>query len=262
MHVAAACLATALVVLMVGGQPLLGRRRYMRLVQRIRTDPMARRRHYGRGIASEWIYVGIVVIVGLLAGRRAASIGLTLHHLKPGAVTTGLEFIVLVAAGLVVTTVMIWRVGTGVLDRLRRQVSGFIELVPRTRNERLMFAGVAVTAGICEEILYRGFGVAYLKWLLPGVGRLPVIVVIGLAFGIAHLYQGPRNVILTGLVGGVFTWVTLATGTLAPAIVVHALVDLRIMALPTALVEPPAADQLAENESSRGVRPADGGAQT
>jgi membrane protease YdiL (CAAX protease family) len=204
-----------------------------------------------RGIASEWVYVGIVVIVGLLAGRRAASIGLTLHHLKPGAVTTALEFIVLVAGGLVATTVMIWHVGPRVLDRLRRQVSGFIELIPRTSRERLVFAGVAVTAGICEEILYRGFGIAYLKWLFPEASRFTVIVLIGLAFGIVHLYQGPRNVILTGIVGGLFTWVTLATGTLAPAIIVHALVDLRIVALPTALVEPTtSADQPAGSEPS------------
>jgi membrane protease YdiL (CAAX protease family) len=58
-------------------------------------------------------------------------------------------------------------------------------------------------------------------------------------FGFVHLYQGPRNVILTGVFGGLFAWLTLATGTLLPAIVIHVLVDLRIVFLPTALAEPP-----------------------
>jgi membrane protease YdiL (CAAX protease family) len=226
MHVAAACLGTLLVVVMVVVQPLVGRRRYRVLVRRVGTDPTARLRHYVRGIVGEWIYVGIVAVVGVLAGRHAASIGLTLHHLEPGALTTALGLVVLATAGLVVTIVIIWRAGPSVLGLIRRQVSGFVELLPRTRRERVVCAGLAVTAGICEEILYRGFGIAYLKWLFPGAGDTAIILTIGVAFGIVHLYQGPRNVVLTGIVGGLFAWLTLATGTLVPAIVIHALVDL------------------------------------
>ncbi len=192
-----------------------------------------------RGIVGEWAYVGIVAIIGVLAGRNAASIGLTLHDLEPGAVTIVVEYIVLVALGLVVTTVIILRADPRVLDLVRRQVRGFIELLPRTRQERLVFAGLAVTAGICEEILYRGFGIAYIEWLLPGVDSAAIILIIGVTFGFVHLYQGPRNVILTGVLGGLFAWLTLATGTLLPAIVIHVLVDLRIVFLPTALAEPP-----------------------
>jgi membrane protease YdiL (CAAX protease family) len=39
-------------------------------------------------------------------------------------------------------------------------------------------------------------------------------------------------VILTGILGAVFAAMTLAGGTLVPAIIVHALVDLRVLALP------------------------------
>jgi uncharacterized protein len=239
MHAAAACLASLLVVAMVAVQPLVGRHRYQRLVRRVGTEATARLRHYVHGIVGEWAYVGVVAAVGVLAGRDAASIGLTVHDPGPDGSTIAVEFIVLAAAGLVVTTVVIRQVGPRVLDRIRRQVLGFIELLPRTREERFVFAGLALTAGICEEILYRGFGIAYVRWLFPGVGHATIIVVSGLAFGIVHLYQGPRNVILTGIAGGLFAWVTLATGSLVPAIVVHALVDLRIVALPAALAASP-----------------------
>ena len=227
-----------LVVVLVCVQPFLGRRRYRRLAERARTDPNARVRHYTRGIVGEWVYVGVIAVIGALAGHGAASIGLTLHHLQPGAGGNAAGFTVVAAFGLLASTVIIRLGGRRTLDAVRRQVRGFVELLPRTNQERAVFAGLAVTAGICEEILYRGFGIAYVKWLLPGASRTTVIVVIGVAFGIVHLYQGPRNVLLTGIVGGLFAWITLLTATLLPAMAVHALVDLRVLALPSALFEP------------------------
>src|SRR5437870_772645 len=51
-------------------------------------------------------------------------------------------------------------------------------------------------------------------------------------FGLDHLCQGARGVILTGLVGAVLGSVVTSTGSLLPAMAVHALVDLRVLALP------------------------------
>jgi membrane protease YdiL (CAAX protease family) len=45
-------------------------------------------------------------------------------------------------------------------------------------------------------------------------------------------------VLFTGLIGAAFTWITLLTGTLLPAILIHVLVDLRVVALPSTLTEP------------------------
>ena len=64
--------------------------------------------------------------------------------------------------------------------------------------ERAIVAYCAVTAGVCEEILYRGFGITYVHWLWPSASHLQLIVVTSAAFGIAHSYQGLRGVVLTG----------------------------------------------------------------
>src|SRR5580704_18107389 len=143
MHTAAAVLATVLVVALGVVQPFVGRRRYGQLVERVRTAPGARRRHYLRGIVGEWLSVGVVAVIGALAGIDAASIGLTLGHLAPGAVTLAVEFVVLSVVGLVVSTAVVWWGGPGVLDLARRQVRGFVELLPRTSAERAVFAGLA-----------------------------------------------------------------------------------------------------------------------
>ena len=243
MEVVAAILATALAAWLVGLQPFAGRRRYQRLKERLRVDPGARLRHYRRGITGEWVMVGLVAVIGLLAGRDAASIGLRSPD-DPGYAW----FVVAeVAALLLVSTIVMRR--PGLLDALRRQARGFLALLPRTVEERWTFAALAATAGICEEVLFRGFGIAYVRWLWPDAGDLGVVVLTSMAFGFVHLYQGVRGVVLTGLVGAAFASLTLSTGSLYPAIAAHALVDLRILALPDLGVEVDGVDEPARPAS-------------
>jgi uncharacterized protein len=234
MAVVGAALATLLALAMVFVQPLAGRRRYHRLLAAIASDPGARLRHYERGITGEWIAVGVVGLIGALVGRGPASIGVTAARGLGGAGATGAE----VAAVLAISAV-IFRVESDALRRvLRRQAAGFLALLPRTRAERVAFAGLAVTAGICEEILFRGFGIAYIRWLWPGASHAALITLTSIGFGLAHRYQGPRGVLLTGIVGALFAAVTLSSGVLLPAMLMHALLDLRILALPDLDAEP------------------------
>jgi membrane protease YdiL (CAAX protease family) len=117
-------------------------------------------------------------------------------------------------------------------DAIRRQVRGFIALLPRTSTERWAFAGLALTAGVCEEILFRGFGLAYIRWLWPGATHDWLIALTSVPFGFAHIYQGARGVVLTGVVGALFASLVLSSGSLLPAMLLHALLDLRVLALP------------------------------
>jgi CAAX protease family protein len=225
-QVLAAGLATVLAVALVFVQPLAGRRRYAALMARVAADPGARLRHYRRGITGEWAVVGLIVVIGVLAGRTATSIGLRVPH-DPWFTT---QLVGEIALLLGITTLFMRH--PKFLDPLRRQARGFLALLPRTHEERLTFAALAVTAGICEEIVFRGFGFAYVRFLWPSVTDGWLIVITSVVFGLAHLYQGPRGVVLTGLAGAVFASMTLTTGSLLPAIAVHAMVDLRILGLP------------------------------
>ncbi len=223
----AAVLATALAVGLVVVQPWLGRRRYQRLVAAVGEHPEARLKHYRRGIIGEWAGVGVVLVIALLAQRGAASIGLRIGD-HPGSEVA----IVAEVAVLLAISALVFRFGgQGINEMLRRQARGFAALLPRGRRERRTFAALAITAGICEELLLRGFAIAYLHWLWPAVPRIWVIVITAAAFGLVHLYQGPRGVVLTGLVGAYLTWLVLTTGSLFPAMIIHALLDLRVLAL-------------------------------
>src|SRR5581483_9053603 len=217
-----AALATVLAALLVVVQPFAGRRRYRALLARLATDPGARLRHYRRGIRGEWLGVALVGVIGLLAGRTAASIGLR----APDDAALAWQLVAEVAVLLAASTVVMRR-------------PGFLDLLPRTTDERLVFAVLAITAGVCEEVLFRGFGFAYVRFVWPGASDTAVIVLTSVPFGFAHLYQGVRGVVLTGLVGAAFASMVLATGSLLVPIAAHAMVDLRILALPQLAEEAP-----------------------
>jgi len=244
MRTGAAILATVLAAALIFVQPWAGRRRYRRLIASQPEDSGARMRHYRRGMVGEWAATGVVVVIGLLAHRSATSIGLGhIAHVRSAAITVGEATVVLVLSALV------FRLGgDNIRSALRRQARGFLALLPRTARERAVFALLAITAGICEEFLYRGFGLAYLRWLWPGASHTWLIVLTAAAFGLAHLYQGARGVVLTAVVGGYLAWLVLSTGSLVPAMVIHALLDLRILALPN--LDPPATDDDAQKSPS------------
>ncbi len=226
MEVVGAALATALAVLLVVVQPFRGRQRYQRLLARVATDPRARVDHYRRGITAEWVGVAIVAVIGALTGRRAGSIGLRAVDSNSGVWSQVPAILVVLAVG----TVLFRR--PALRDALRRQARGFLALLPSTREEKLLFVPLAITAGVCEEILFRGFLLAYVAWLWPHATNTQLIVVTSVAFGVAHVYQGALGVVVTGVVGVLLASMVVDGGSLLPAIVVHALIDLRIVFLP------------------------------
>lgn len=113
----------------------------------------------------------------------------------------------------------------------RKLVPDFSALVPSTMQERLLWVPVAISAGVCEEIVFRG-------WLLSalhaqaGLGGVALIAVAAAIFGLAHVYQRTTGVILTGFAGAVFCVLYVATGSLLLPMVIHSAVDLRFALMP------------------------------
>ena len=115
------------------------------------------------------------------------------------------------------------------IERVRQQMSFADPFLPHTGAERYLFWFVAITAGICEEILYRGFLFSFLRaqFSLLGVwtGIIAAIAISSIAFGWAHIYQGYRHAPRTALVGLFLAVVVVLTKSLWPAILIHAAID-------------------------------------
>jgi membrane protease YdiL (CAAX protease family) len=109
------------------------------------------------------------------------------------------------------------------IDAVRRRSAHFELLMPRTPGELRMFYLLSVTAGLCEEFLYRGWLIWYLQAL--GLALIPAALVSSLIFGLGHLYQGLRGIALTSLVGGFLAAVYLVSGSLYAGMLLHGLMD-------------------------------------
>lgn len=115
-----------------------------------------------------------------------------------------------------------------VFQRQMRKLDFFL---PVTSAERAWFAVVSVSAGICEEVLYRGFlyhsFADFWQW-----GMVAGLVASAIVFGLGHGYQGLTGIFATGILGAVLALLYLSTGSLAVPMVFHAAIDLRILLLP------------------------------
>jgi membrane protease YdiL (CAAX protease family) len=97
-------------------------------------------------------------------------------------------------------------------------------LMPQnTREKWWAFLGLAPTAGLCEEFLYRGFVLAEATAWFHSAGW--GVVVSSVAFGFAHSYQGLNGMVRAGLLGALLAWPVVQMGSLYPSMTAHFLID-------------------------------------
>jgi uncharacterized protein len=231
---------------LVLGEPLVGHVLHRRFEGRLRADTGARRSFYRRLLVLEWGLALVALAAWLAApGVDAAAVGLVWPRTWPGPVAGAA--VVLVLAFVVLSTRAL---RSGVLAdaaQARRRpghsppaqgrhaeppVHATLALLPRTRAERRLFTLVGVTAGVCEEWLYRGFFLAVASALAGGLPEAALVAVGAAAFGLAHAYQGVAGVVTTGVLGGVLAGLYLDTGSLLLPVVLHVLIDLRFLLVP------------------------------
>ncbi len=96
-------------------------------------------------------------------------------------------------------------------------------LLPRSPLEILVWIGVSITAGVCEEMAFRG----YLQRQFHALsGRVvPAILGQGLVFGLFHAYQGWKNVIVISVLGVLYGALAAWRRNLRANIIVHAWSD-------------------------------------
>jgi membrane protease YdiL (CAAX protease family) len=245
-------LAAGLLVLayLLIGEPVWGRVAYARLRRDRAADPLALVRLYRLTVLVEWpLAAAVLAMVALDPGIDAAGLGLVWPSGDRTGTVAGM--VAAASAGAVIGAVVVRRAAA------KGQTVPGTEAVeaklPRTRRERWWALAVAVTAGVCEELLYRGFLIA----LFAALG-LPVwaAAVAALAvFAVGHVYQGARGVAGVTVLGALFTGAYLLSGSLLPGIWLHVLVDVRgLLFTPPPVGGPPVGgvDYPAGNEASGG----------
>lgn len=174
---------------------------------------------YVSTIAFQWAAVAVV-------GWRVWAHGYSLTEL--GLVSGGRKSILAASLiGAAILATLQWfnlrRLGR-LPDNLRSKFQTLAErLFPQSPMELPPFMALAITAGICEEFLYRGFALAALTH--SGLPLWTVVATSSALFGLAHIYQGRGGFVSTLLVGIVFGMARIAYHSLVPVVVWHVAVD-------------------------------------
>ena len=105
----------------------------------------------------------------------------------------------------------------GKMESMRRSL-GF--LTPGTKLELAVWFCVSTTAGICEEIIFRG----YLQRQFAGITKsmLAGVLISALVFGASHGYEGLARMVLITIYGLMFGLLAWWRKSLRPGMIAHA----------------------------------------
>jgi uncharacterized protein len=189
---------------------------------------------YAVTIAFQWLLVGLVAWRSLVRGLTIEELGLGSHG-----------WIQMVASGLLgaifiggLQWLNLRRIGKmeGEAPELLRKLAS--RLLPVNLREYLPYSALAITAGVCEEFVYRGFAIA--AFSKTGLPLWMVVIVSSVLFGLAHAYQGRGGIVSTGIFGVMLAIGRLGFGSLVPAMMWHAGLDLAAgIAAPKYLLKQP-----------------------
>ena len=174
---------------------------------------------YASTIAFQWFAVAVVAWRAWAHGFTASQLGLTIHDRS--------RILLAAIVGTMLIATLQWlnlrRVGKlpvearGPLQRLAERI------LPQSTVELLPYLALAITAGLCEEFLYRGFAMAVL--VHAGLQPWAVVLISSVLFGLAHSYQGRGGIAMTLIIGTILGTSRIVYDCLVPAIFWHSAVD-------------------------------------
>jgi len=196
-------------------------------------DPRKKIRFYTKVIAASWTCAILAcLLIGWKAIYRIQFLRGEVSWLAPGTATSiFLKGIIFGAAIAIMVPAALALFSERVREKSKKAAKKMSFLIPSTHEERRRWWLVCLTAGICEEVVYRGFLLNYLHTRPFHLTLTWALVVASVIFGIGHSYQGIAGSIAAGVLGFVLGVVFLWTGSLLIPIVAHAIVDLRVLAM-------------------------------
>jgi uncharacterized protein len=160
--------------------------------------------------------------------------GVRMRHLIGGRWKTVEAFLldVALAVGFWITSILLLfgvRVALGTIDlhNMQKSVDDTVRILgpmaPHTYLEAGLFVLLSVSAGLFEEIIFRG----YLQRQFGALGRNAIVGIVasGILFGLAHGYQGTRMMIVIGIYGIFFGILAHLRKSLRPGMMAHAFQD-------------------------------------
>jgi membrane protease YdiL (CAAX protease family) len=170
---------------------------------------------YERTIFIEWMMLGLVLLgvwwhgpsVHTVLGERWRTVRHFLIHLG-------------IAVLFLVVTIAIG----SIFEPRGEDHSAARLILPEGRTEMWLWVALSITAGICEEAIYRGY---FQRQFIAATKSVPVgIVLSGMVFGVVHLYQGFPHALRIGLLGIMSGILAYWLKSVRPGMIAHTLQDI------------------------------------
>ena len=176
-------------------------------------------RTYAYIILSEWAFVIALLWLTQQHGLSISDLGENMGSVNLTVIAT----VVLLSVFMVMVYFNVRQLRQMKLEKLEVELRPLKKFIPNNRTEFIPFILIAFTAGICEELLYRG----WLQNLLTyGTGSMWIGLVLGaVIFGFGHAYQGKMGMVQTGIIGLIFGTVFIFTKSLVASQILHVIVD-------------------------------------
>ncbi len=194
---------------------------FRRTVEAIKRGEASRLRLYARTTTTQWILAAMTLAIWLGHGRDWDALGLGFEPDAGFAVAGAITIL-----GLAILVGQLRAVWKSTPDELGKSVPALGDLVwilPHDRRELRSFDRLSVTAGIVEELLWRGFLIWYLAHWMPLWGAALISATL---FGLAHAYQGIGGIAKTAAAGLISTALFLLSGSLWLPMLLHIATDM------------------------------------
>lgn len=210
-----------LILLLFVVQPISGWVNFRRYVRRAKAgEAIDRPKLYLHTQIVEWLFLCTLLAGWFYLQRPVSELG----FVAPGG--DGFWLVAILVAG---ASIALW-LSIRSVQRLDQQTrakhrASFGDLghfLPQDDRDLKSFYGISVTAGIVEEIVFRGFVLWYLSLVMPLLGA---VLVSSIAFGLGHSYQGVGGMFRTGIAGLVLGTFYVVSGSIWLPIIAHVLLD-------------------------------------
>ena len=188
----------------------------------IANTPGVRSHVYRMAMFQLWLFAGVIVAVWSFSERSFGTLGFGLP--LNSSLWIGLSATA-VYTGYAAARLYAIRAKPLAREKYFKKISSMPgkELIPASSGELHSFFLLSVTAGICEEVIYRGFFI----WYLAQSMHIEIAMLLSsVIFGSHHLYQGVRGVIKTAIIGLVLAILLVSSGSLLVPILLHGAINI------------------------------------
>lgn len=188
---------------------------YKRVNKNIKKNEKYRLLDYKQTILIFWVLTILVLANYFLYNQPTLNL-----YPKFSIINIGLTILILAFAYFQYTAS---KVSGDIAKVMKEKLKDIYHYLPKTKTELNWFSFLSISAGICEEILYR---LLLFEFLKENTNLIFAFVLTNIIFAITHIGSGKKNLISSFILGLLFSAIYYFTDNIWMAIILHISIDI------------------------------------